>query len=208
MSNDTSKEKLMRQKITYIGLPTKGISEFMACGPVMVHTLSSSTKEVEALFEFEASLVYKVIPGLFKKKKKKKDSISEGKKWMPERKWQSKRFTYVCIHVHWKQKPGSHAYKVRTESEQHHLKIKQIDGNGSVQPNIYSLVFFLFFHFSDIVSHVVLPVLELTLQTRLALNSDPTVFASRVLGLKVCAATAWHVQFFSSSYSLHTNPIR
>lgn len=93
MSNDTSKEKLMRQKITYIGLPTKGISEFMACGPVMVHTLSSSTKEVEAVFEFEASLVYKVIPGLFKKKKKKKkkkrkkDSISEGKKWMPERKW-------------------------------------------------------------------------------------------------------------------------
>lgn len=71
---------------------------------------------------------------------------------MPERKWQSKRFTYVCIYVHWKQKPGSHAYKVRTESEQHHLKRKQIDGNGSVQPNIYSLVFFSFIHFSDIVS--------------------------------------------------------
>jgi hypothetical protein len=41
---------------------------------------------------------------------------------------------------------------------------------------------------------VALAVLELTLKTRLALNSDPPASASGVLRLKTCATTAsWHV---------------
>lgn len=66
---------------------------------------------------------------------------------------------------------------------------------GMAQFNLTFIHWFSFYSFIfQTSSHcVVLPVLELTLWTRLALNSDPAVFASRVLGLKVCAATAWHV---------------
>lgn len=119
---------------------------------------------------------------------------------MPERKVQSNRFTYVFIHVHWEQKPGSHVCKVRTESAS--LPKDKIDGNSSVQPNIFSLVSFYSFIFQTLSHYVVLPVLELTFQTRLALNSDPAAFASSVLGLNVCATTVWHVQSTHSSYQM------
>lgn len=70
MSNNTSKEKHMRLK-TYIELSTKEISEFMACGPMVVHTLKPSTQEVDS----------RAI------KKKKKPNLSRGgEKRMHERK--------------------------------------------------------------------------------------------------------------------------
>lgn len=65
MSNNTSKEKHMRLK-TYIELSTKEISEFMACGPMVVHTLKPSTQEVDSR--------------AIKKKKKSQTCFEGGKK--------------------------------------------------------------------------------------------------------------------------------
>lgn len=94
MSNDTSKEKHMRQKITYSELPTKEIGEFMECGPVIVHTLNHSTKEVEAVCKFKASLVYKVIPGY----RKTKQNCLKGKKMDA---WEKKvvKKVHICMHM-------------------------------------------------------------------------------------------------------------
>jgi len=48
---------------------------------------------------------------------------------------------------------------------------------------------------------VALAVLELTLETRLALNSQGSLSASQVLGLRACTATTWLVfSFFLSLF--------
>jgi hypothetical protein len=56
---------------------------------------------------------------------------------------------------------------------------------------IYLFIFY-FFGFSRQFLCVALAVLDLTLYTRLASNSDPPASASQVLGLKACVTTARH----------------
>lgn len=61
----------------------------MECEPAL--------KEVEAVWEFEASLVDKVIPGLLNKQTKTNPVWGElGWGLMPKRNWYSERLTYIC----------------------------------------------------------------------------------------------------------------
>ena len=64
-------------------------------------------------------------------------------------------------------------------------------------------VFLFFFFFETGFLCIVLAVLELTLQTRLASNSEihPPVSASQVLGLKACATTARQAQLLYAMLS-------